>query len=43
MDNEIKSWLYDINSAIIEIDSFFDEGERIFDNYRKDIKNKAGC
>jgi len=40
MDNEIKTWLFDINSAIIEIDSFFEEGRKIFDNYRKDIKTK---
>ncbi len=26
MDNEIKSWLFDIHSAIIEIESFFEEG-----------------
>jgi uncharacterized protein with HEPN domain len=40
MDNEIKTWLFDINSAIMEIDSFFEEGQKIFDNYRKDIKTK---
>jgi len=40
MDNEIKSWLYDIHSAIIEIDSFFEEGQRIFENFKKDIKTK---
>ena len=40
MDNEIKSWLFDIHSAIIEIDSFFDEGKRIFIEYQEDIKTK---
>ena len=40
MDNEIKSWLYDIHSAIIEIDSFFEEGQRIFENFQKDIKTR---
>jgi len=40
MDNEIKSWLFDIHSAIIEIDDFFNEGDRIFTNYQKDIKTK---
>ena len=40
MDNEIKSWLFDIHSAIIEIDSFFNDGERVFTNYQKDIKTK---
>ncbi len=33
MDNEIKSWLFDIHTAIIEIDSFFEEGQKIFVNY----------
>ena len=40
MDNEIKTWLFDINSAIIEIDSFFEKGQRIFENYKKDLKTK---
>jgi uncharacterized protein with HEPN domain len=40
MDNEIKSLLFDILSAINEIDSFFNEGERIFNDYIKDIKTK---
>lgn len=40
MDNEINSWLFDIQSAIIEIDNFFDEGKKIFILYQKDIKTK---
>ena len=40
MDNEIKSWLFDISSAIIEIDNFFKEGEKVFVVYQKDIKTK---
>ena len=40
MDNEIKTWLFDIHSAIIEIDSFFEEGRKIFVNYQKDTKTK---
>jgi len=40
MDNEIKSWLFDIHTAIIEIDSFFEEGQKIFVNYQHDIKTK---
>ena len=40
MDNQIKSWIFDIHKAISEIDSFFNEGERIFFNYQKDIKTK---
>ncbi|MBE9510347.1 MAG: DUF86 domain-containing protein [Bacteroidetes bacterium] len=40
MDNEIKTWLFDINSAITEIDGFFEEGNKIFENYRHDLKTK---
>ena len=40
MDIEVKTWLFDINSAITEIDGFFEEGQRIFENYRKDLKTK---
>ncbi len=40
MDNEIKTWLFDINSAISEIDGFFEEGEKRFINYKQDIKTK---
>lgn len=32
MDKEIKTWLFDINSAIIEIDGFFEEGKKVFEN-----------
>ncbi len=34
------TWLFDINSAISEIDGFFEEGKKIFNNYQKDIKTK---
>ncbi len=40
MDKEIKTWLFDINSAIIEIDGFFEEGKKVFENYRRDLKTK---
>jgi len=40
MDNEIKAWLFDINTAIEEIESFFEEANKLFDNYRKDTKTK---
>ena len=40
MDNEIKSWLYDIFSAIVEIESFFEKGQKTFANFQKDIKTK---
>jgi uncharacterized protein with HEPN domain len=40
MDSEIKSWLFDILSAIAEIDSYFIETTRDFDTYQKDSKTK---
>ena len=40
MDNEISNFLYDIYSAITEIEDFFEDGQRIFENYKKDIKTK---
>ncbi|MCD4789896.1 MAG: DUF86 domain-containing protein [Bacteroidales bacterium] len=40
MDKEIKTWLFDIISAITEIDSFFEEGKKIFKNYSSDLKTK---
>ena len=40
MDNEIQAWLFDINSAIFEIDGFFEDGKKIFENYRQDLKTK---
>ncbi len=40
MDNEIKTWMFDIVSAISEIDSFFESEKKIFENYKKDLKTK---
>jgi len=40
MDNETKSWLFDIHSAIVEIDGFFEGEQKIFANFQKDIKTK---
>ncbi len=40
MDDEIKSWLYDIHNAIIEIDSFFEKGKKVFTVFRNEIKTK---
>ena len=40
MDDEIKTWLFDIKMAIIEIESFFEEGMKLYENYRQDIKTK---
>jgi uncharacterized protein with HEPN domain len=40
MDNEIKTWLYDINKSIEEIDSFFEEGNKKFEDFVSDLKTK---
>ena len=40
MVNEINTWLFDINSAINEIDGFFEEGKKTFKNYQQDLKTK---
>jgi len=40
MDNDIKTWLYDILQAINEIDSYYDNKPRIFEEYVFDTKTK---
>lgn len=40
MDDEIKTWLYDILQSINEIDSYYDDKPRIFKDYSTDIKTK---
>jgi uncharacterized protein with HEPN domain len=40
MDNEIKTWLYDILQAVKEVDSFFENKPRIFSDYVKDLRTK---
>ncbi|MDT8414844.1 MAG: HepT-like ribonuclease domain-containing protein [Flavobacteriaceae bacterium] len=40
MDNDIKSCLYDILQSINEIDSYYDNKPRIFEEYVNDIKTK---
>ncbi|WP_229206848.1 HepT-like ribonuclease domain-containing protein [Dyadobacter crusticola] len=40
MDNEIKTWLYDILNAIAEIDSFFADRPMLFANYQADLRTK---
>ena len=39
MDNNIKTWLYDIFQSINEIDSYYDNKPRIFEEYVTDIKS----
>lgn len=40
MDNETKTWLYDILNAIIEIESFFEDTPKIFAAYQTDLRTK---
>lgn len=40
MDIEIKTWLFDILQSINEIESYFDDSSKMFENYIKDIKTK---
>lgn len=40
MDNEIKSWLYDVLNAIMEIDSFFIDTPKEFTNYKNDLRTR---
>ena len=40
MDREIKTWLFDIVQAIEETEQFLPEGQRVFEEYRKDLKTK---
>ena len=40
MDPEIKTWLYDIQQAIDEIESFFVGKPKRFDDFLQDIRTK---
>jgi uncharacterized protein with HEPN domain len=40
MDNEIKTWLYDILQSISEIESYYENRAKIFEDYISDIKTK---
>lgn len=40
MDNDIRTWLYDILNALIEIESFFAEQTKEFGNYQNDLRTK---
>lgn len=40
MDNEIKSCLYDILQSINEIDSYFHNKQKIFEEYVSDIRTR---
>jgi len=40
MDIEIKAWLFDILNAITEIEGFFIDSPKRFNDYLKDIRTK---
>ena len=40
MDNEIKTWLFDILQSIAEIESYFEGRPKKFEEYIKDIRTK---
>ena len=40
MDNDIKTWLYDILQSINEIDSYYNNKPMLFQEYVSDIKTK---
>jgi len=40
MDSEIQTWLYDVLQSIHEIESYYTEKPRIFEEYLADIKTK---
>jgi len=40
MDSEIKTWLYDVLQSIIEIENYFEDKPKKFEDYSKDIKTK---
>jgi len=40
MDNEIKTWLYDILNAVMEIESFFGDTPKEFAKYQSDLRTK---
>ena len=40
MDSEIKTWLYDILQSVTEVEGYFEDKPRKFENYIKDIRTK---
>jgi len=40
MDNEVKAWLYDMLTAINEIESFFADRPKRFTDYCNDVRTK---
>jgi len=40
MDNEIKTWLYDILQSIIEVESYFLDRPKKYEEYVSDLRTK---
>lgn len=40
MDNDVKTWLYDILQSIKEVESYFENKPKIYDEYLSDVKTK---
>ena len=40
MENDIKTWLYDVLNAINEIESFFMDRPKDFEHYQNDLRTK---
>jgi uncharacterized protein with HEPN domain len=40
METDGKIWLYDVLNAIMEIESFFLDQPKTFENYKTDIRTK---
>ncbi len=40
MDNDIRTWLYDILQSINEIDSYYSDRSKVFEEYASDTKTK---
>ena len=40
MDNEIKTWLYDILQSINEVESYFNDRPKKFEEYVSDLRTK---
>lgn len=42
MDNDIKTWLFDVLNAFLEINSFFIDTPKDFSTYKNDLRtNRA--
>lgn len=40
MDREIYTWLFDVIQSISEIESYFEDKPKQFEDYTKDIRTK---